>query len=360
MSTDEDETRPDTPEQPEIEALLATAGERGHVLESEIDALAQTFELDDEAVQSLRERLEAAGVEVHDDCGKADVPPTSYANGDLAHYTVDAMSQFLQEAARYPLLRPAEELELARRIERGDLRAKEKLVTHNLRLVVSIAKRYQSAGELTLLDLIQEGMLGLIRAAEKFDWRKGFRFSTYATLWIRQAIQRGLADHGRAIRLPVSIAQRERRVAAMHRELLGSLGREPTEQELAEAAGMSLEELHALASAARVTTSLDRPVGEEGETSLGELIADSSALTGDEVLISLEQEAVRHAVAELPEPDRTVISLRYGFNGDGQPQTFAAIGRRLEITSERVRLIEERALHALALHRELQALDEAA
>ncbi|HYB23863.1 MAG TPA: sigma-70 family RNA polymerase sigma factor [Solirubrobacteraceae bacterium] len=346
--------------QAELDALVETGAERGHVLESEIDLLARTLALGDEDVEALRERLAAAGIGVHDDCGKPGVPPTSYANGDLAHYTVDAMSQFLQEAARYPLLRPAEELELARRIEQGDLVAKEKLITHNLRLVVSIAKRYQSAGEMTLLDLIQEGMLGLIRAAEKFDWRKGFRFSTYATLWIRQAIQRGLADHGRTIRLPVAIAQRERRIAAMQRELLATLGREPSEQELADAAGISLQELHDLSSAARVTTSLDRPVGEEGDTSLGALLPDSAAEVGEEVIIGLGQEAVRRTVAELPEPDRTIIRLRYGLDGDNQPQTFAAIARRMEMTPERVRSIEERALHALALHRELQALGEAA
>jgi RNA polymerase primary sigma factor len=350
----------DAEQQSEIDALLKAGAEHGHVLESEIDQLAQMLELDDEQVEDLRERIEAAAIGVRDDCGRQDVPPTSYANGDLAHYTVDAMGQFLQEAARYPLLRPHEELELAKRIERGDLRAKERLITHNLRLVVSIAKRYQSAGDLTLLDLIQEGMLGLIRAAEKFDWRKGFRFSTYATLWIRQAIQRGLADHGRTIRLPVAIAQRERKVATMQRELLTALGREPTEQELADAADLTLAELHDLAKAARVTTSLDRPVGEEGETSLGALIADSDVSVGDQVTISLEQETVRRTVAELPLLERTVIRLRYGLDGEEAPQTFAAIARRLEITPEQVRAIEERALHGLALHRELQALDKAA
>jgi RNA polymerase primary sigma factor len=288
---------------------------------------------------------------------KADEPEQDHLEALLE---VDAMSLFLQEAARYPLLRPAEELELARRIEQGDLRAKEKLITHNLRLVVSIAKRYQSAGDLTLLDLIQEGMLGLIRAAEKFDWRKGFRFSTYATLWIRQAIQRGLADHGRTIRLPVAIAQRERRIATMHRELLTRLGREPSEQELADAAAVSLQELHDLAKAARVTTSLDRPVGEEGETSLGALVPDGGADVGDEVIVGLGHEAVRRTVAELPEPDRTVIRLRYGLDADAQPQTFAAIARRMQMSPERVRAIEEQALRELAMHRELQALGEAA
>jgi RNA polymerase primary sigma factor len=344
----------------EVDALIATGAERGCVHESEIDGLAQALELDDEHVEELRDRVAAAGLEVHDDCGKAGVAPTSYANGDLAHYTIDAMGQFLKEVGRYPLLAPGEELELAKRIERGDLQAKEQLITHNLRLVVSIAKRYQSAGELTLLDLVQEGMLGLIRAAEKFDWRKGFRFSTYATLWIRQAIQRGLADRGRAIRLPVTVAQRERKVAATYRELTTSLGREPSEQEVADAAGLSLEELHTLAKAARVTTSLDRPVGEDGETPLGALVVADTTEVGEEVVISLEQEAVRRTVAELPEPERTVIRLRYGLDGDNQPQTFAAIGRRLGVTPERVRTLEERALRELALHRELEALGEAA
>jgi len=344
----------------ELEALVAAGAVRGWVRESEIDRLAETLELDDEEVEDLRERLAIAGVEVHDDCGRSGVPPTSYANGDLAHYTVDAMGQFLKEASRYPLLRPAEELELARRIERGDMKAKEKLITHNLRLVVSIAKRYQSAGELTLLDLIQEGMLGLIRASEKFDWRKGFRFSTYATLWIRQAIQRGLSDHGRTIRLPVAIAQRERRIAAVRQELTSTLGREPSEQEVADAAGLALEEVLELAKAARVTTSLDRPVGDESETPLWALVAAETADVGDEVVISLERDAVRRTIAELPEPERTVLRLHYGLDGQNEPQTYAAIARQLGLTPERVRAIEERALQELALHRELAALDEAA
>ncbi len=345
----------------EIEELLAEAADRGAVRESGIDRLAQKLGLDFEEVQELRERLAGAGVEVEDDCGRPGVPATSYANGELVHYTVDAMGQFLKEAGRYPLLRPAEELELAKRIERGDMQAKEKLINHNLRLVVSIAKRYQSAGELTLLDLIQEGMLGLIRASEKFDWRKGFRFSTYATLWIRQAIQRGLTDHGRTIRVPVAIAQRERSVAATQRDLAAKLGREPSEQELADAAGMTLADLRTLAQAARVTTSLDRPVGEEAGTTLGALLVDAQATdVGDEVLISLEQGTVRRTVGELPEPDRTVIRLRYGLDGDDEPQTLTAIGRQLGLPARTVRTIEERALRELALHREMDALRRAA
>ncbi len=343
----------------ELDALIEAGAQQGHVLESDIESLARARELDDEELDTVRERLQDAGIEVREVTAKRE-PTPGLAGADLGQHVLDAMSQFLQEAARYPLLRPAEELELAKRIERGDLRAKEKLITHNLRLVVSIAKRYQSAGELTLLDLVQEGMLGLIRAAEKFDWRKGFRFSTYATLWIRQAIQRGLADHGRPIRLPVAIAQRERRITAMQRELVAMLGREPSELEIADAAGVSLQELHELLTAARVITSLDRPVGEDGETSLGELVADGSPQVGEEVILGLGREAVHRTVAELAEPDRTVIRLRYGLEGDMRPETCTAIARRLQMTPERVRAIEERALGELALREELQALDEAA
>src|SRR5246500_5730940 len=185
--------------------------------------------------------------------GRLDSPIEKIDLGTSDTFIPEAVDQLLAHSRRYPLLTPAQEIELAKRIERGDLHAKELLVNSNLRLVASNARRYQNQG-LPLGDLVQEGMLGLIRASEKFDWRKGFRFSTYATLWIRQAIQRGLADHGRSIRLPVAIAQRERRVATMHRELVSTLGREPSEQELAQAADVTLEELEALAKAARVTT----------------------------------------------------------------------------------------------------------
>jgi RNA polymerase primary sigma factor len=344
----------------ELESLLAAGGERGFVHESEIDSLAQALALEDDDVEELRDRLASAGVAVHDDCGAVDVPATSYANGDLIHFTVDAMAQFLRDAARYPLLKPSEEIDLARRIERGDLEAKEKLISHNLRLVVSIAKRYQRSGEMTLLDLIQEGMLGLIRATEKFDWRKGFRFSTYATLWIRQAIQRGLENSGRTIRLPVHVAQRSRKVGRVERELTVRLGREPTIEEIAREAQLTIEQVEEVRDAARVTTSLDRPVGEDLETPAGALIPAEGPSVGEEVLISLEQETVRRTVAELPDPERTVIRMRYGLDGDENPQSLAAIGRHLGITPERVRSIEERALRELARHRELEALGEAA
>ena len=210
-----------------------------------------------------------------DDCGREAEPPTSYANGELAAMTGDTLQLFLRDIRRHPLLSADEEIELAKRIERGDLEAKERMVNSNLRLVVSLAKKYQGH-ELSLLDLIQEGILGLIRAAEKFDWRKGYKFSTYATFWIRQAIQRGLANQGRTIRIPVHIGQRERKIARVERELAVKLERPPTDEEIAEAADITLRELEETRDAARTVTSLDRPVGEEEDTVLGDLFASDA------------------------------------------------------------------------------------
>lgn len=273
---------------------------------------------------------------------------------ELAQFTVDAMTQFLAGVSRYRLLTGAEELELARRIEQGDLGAKEKLISHNLRLVVSIAKRYQGNPNMTLLDLVQEGTLGLIRAAEKFDWRRGFKFSTYATLWIRQAIQRGLADKARVIRLPASVEQSERKVAAARRRLAGELAREPTTEELAQATGLSLGQVSQLADAPRVVTSLDRPVGEDEETTLGALLVGDAQDLGEALHDRIARQQIRHAVTAMPEPQRSIIWLRYGLD-DEDPRTYAAIGRQLKLDPERVRQLEKRALKELALQRELAA-----
>jgi RNA polymerase primary sigma factor len=195
---------------------------------------------------------------------------------------------------------------------------------------------------------------------EKFDWRKGFRFSTYATLWIRQAIQRGLADRGRTIRLPANVAQRERKMATAERALTTRLGREPTPEEIAEAAELDVAEVYALRDASRVVTSLDRPVGSDGETAFGDLLAGDVASPEEEVQITLSEETVRSTVAELPERERDVIKLRYGLNGSRDPLPLSQVGRQLGISPERVRQIEENALEHLALRREMQGLREAA
>src|SRR5919199_2965485 len=228
---------------PTLDDLIHAGHENGCVDESQLSATVEELELDDEDIDALRARLQEEGIEVRDDCGRVDTPPTAVTHPDLAVHTTDALQLFLNEAGRYPLLTPAEEVELAKRVERGDLAAKERMINSNLRLVVSIARKYQNVGELSLLDLIQEGMLGLIRAVEKFDWRKGFRFSTYATLWVRQAIGRALDERGRTIRLPINVAQRERRIANSERELSTRLGRAPTIDELAEHAHLRPDQI---------------------------------------------------------------------------------------------------------------------
>src|SRR3954469_23962075 len=273
---DQDPTRVDDEHQvprevapDDLDAFVERAAEAGRVSYEWIEDFAREHELAPEQLADLYDRLEDRGVEC-EDCGRTEVEPTRFRIDDLAHQTTDAMQLFLNEAGRHRLLTPDEEIELAKRIERGDLAAKERMVNSNLRLVVSIARKYRNTGELTLLDLIQEGILGLIRAAEKFDWRKGFRFSTYATLWIRQAIQRGLADRGRMIRLPVNVAQRERKIARTERELAAKLGREATVEEIAREAELAPEAVREMREASRVVASLDRPVGEEGDASLGE------------------------------------------------------------------------------------------
>ncbi len=272
--------------------------------------------------------------------------------------TLDSLQLLLREAGRYPLLRPDEEIELAKRIERGDLAAKDRMINSNLRLVVANARRYQGQG-LALGDLIQEGMLGLIRAVEKFDWRKGFRFSTYATLWIRQAIQRGLENTSRTIRLPVHVAQRSRKVGRVERELTTKLGHEPTDEEIAMAADLPLEEVIEIRKADKAVVSLDKPVGDDGDTSLGELLSLETRAVHDEVADNLRSETLLSAIADLPEAERNVIEMRFGA-GDQEPQTLSQAGKKLGVSTERARQIEERALRRLSQRPELMAMREAA
>jgi RNA polymerase primary sigma factor len=325
---------------------------------SEVSEAVQHADLGDDDAQALHDLLQARGVELADDCGRTGIEQTSYLPDALSQRTTDAMSLFLQEVRRYPLLSRDDEVELSKRIEKGDLEAKERLVNSNLRLVISNARKYQGH-DLPLLDLIQEGILGLIRAAEKFDWRKGYKFSTYATFWIRQAIQRALDNRARTIRIPVHLGQRERKIGRAQADLAAKLGRDPTDEEIAEAAELDLSEIVEAREAARVVTSLDRPVGEEDETSLGALLPSGDRGPDEEVDISLREDALREALDRLPEPEREVVKLRYGINGN-DPTPLSETGRRLGISSDTVRKLERKALTELAASRELEALRPAA
>ena len=343
---------------PEVAALVARGEERGCINLSEFDELAQALELAEDDVHMLEAHLEGQGVDIADDCGRAEVEATTFRNGELAAATTDALQLFLNEIRRYPLLNAAEEVKLSKRIEQGDLEAKERMINSNLRLVVSIAKKYQGQ-ELSLLDLIQEGIFGLIRASEKFDWRKGYKFSTYATFWIRQAIQRGLANKARTIRIPVHIGQRERKIVRAERQLSAKLGREPSDDEIAREAELPLDQVEEVRDAARTVTSLDRPVGEEGDTALGDLLEGGAPPVDQEVEVSLSEQLLHRTIEELPETERAVIRLRFGINGD-DPQPLRETGRRLGLSAERVRQIESKALKRLAMRRELEALREVA
>jgi RNA polymerase primary sigma factor len=326
---------PELASRSEVAALVVRGEERGCVALSELDDVAQALELAEEQIEELASWLERQGIELSDDCGREGVDPLSFRNGELAGATTDALQLFLNEIRRYPLLSAPEEIELTKRIETGDLQAKERMINSNLRLV-------------------QEGIFGLIRATEKFDWRKGYKFSTYATFWIRQAIQRGLANKARTIRVPVHIGQRERKIARTDRDLQARLGREPNDEEIAEAAELPVAQVEEVREAARTVTSLDRPVGVEGDAALGELL-EGGAPVDEEVELSLSEELLRRTVEDLPQPERDVIRLRFGIDGE-DPQPLRETGRRLGLSPERVRRLESRALKQLAMRRELEAL----
>jgi RNA polymerase primary sigma factor len=337
----------------QIDALIARGEQEGCINLSQLNELVGEHELDEDEVARVYEQLEERNIELSDDCGHESADST-YVNGHLAVATTDALQLFLNEAGRWPLLTKEEEVELSKRIERGDAEAKERMINSNLRLVVSIAKKYQGHG-LSLLDLIQEGIIGLIRAVEKFDWRRGFKFSTYATWWIRQAVQRGVANKSRTIRIPVHIADREQRIARAERTLAPKLGRQPTEEEVAKQAKLPLKQVREVRQAARAITSLDRPVG-EGDAALGDLFAAEGSEPEEELTVSLEQDVLRRAVSQLPDREREVVKRRYGLNGDRDPASLDAIGKELGLTRERVRQIEASALEQLAVNREIEAL----
>src|SRR5690348_12872402 len=341
-----------------IEVMLQHGEEQGCLNLTEVHDVLDSLELDDDEVEAFYRRVDERGIELSDDCGRQEARDPTYVNGDLAVATTDALQLFLNEAGRYPLLTAAQEVELAKRIERGDRDAKDTMINSNLRLVVSIAKKYQGHG-LSLLDLIQEGIIGLIRAVEKFDWRRGYKFSTYATWWIRQAVQRGVANKSRTIRIPVHIVEREQKLARAERELLLELERPPTDQELAKKAKLPLKHVREVRAAARAVASLDKPVGDDDSASYGDLFASDERAPDEQVEVELTERALHDAVRDLPPREQEILRLRYGLDGSADPKSLEEIGRIMGITRERVRQLESEALRRLAERREIAALKAA-
>jgi RNA polymerase primary sigma factor len=324
----------------DVRILLESSEVTGRIRAVEVAELVEQHELNPLEHEALMAELDKRGIEVVDEPA---VEPLVLAPAEM---TTDALQLFLREAARHPLLTAAQEVALAKQIERGDELAKARMIQSNLRLVVSIAKNYRNQG-LPFLDLIQEGTLGLIRAVEKFDWRRGFKFSTYATWWIRQAVARALADKGRTIRMPVHIVERLQKIGRAERALWTRLGREPTIDEIADEANISAQQVIEVRSAARASTSLDAPVGDFDDAVIGDFVAGDDPLPEETVELRLRSEALRSALAELPEREREVICLRYGLDGS-ETCTLEQIGRHLGLTRERVRQIELDALRHLS------------
>ncbi|HKD34748.1 MAG TPA: sigma-70 family RNA polymerase sigma factor [Gaiellaceae bacterium] len=325
----------------EPRAFIEEAEELGELEEEVLEAYAHEHELEDEEIAALRAELEERGVEL---ISAPHAEPVARVTAPVSGAT-DSLTLFMNEAGRYPLLTAAEEVALAKRVERGDLAAKERMINSNLRLVVSIAKRYQGHG-LQLGDLIQEGVIGLNRAVEKFDWRKGFKFSTYATWWIRQACQRAVSNQSATIRVPTHVHERRVKLNRARQRLQAASGDEPTQEELAKATGLELRYVEEALGAVEASVSLNQAVGSDGEGELGDLFADPNSLDPEtEAAEALRARSVREAVRNLPERERRVLELRFGF--DGEPTSLEQIGRELKISRERVRQVERDALAAL-------------
>jgi RNA polymerase primary sigma factor len=343
----------------EVQSLLDRGAEDGCLTLSEVSDVGRALGLQEGEIESLYEVIHERGIDLQDDCGRESVAASDYLNGEVAAATTDALQLFFQDVERFRLLSAQEEVELAQRIERGDQAARDRMVNSNLRLVISIARRYQNRG-LALLDLIQEGVLGLIRAVDKYEWRRGFKFSTYATWWIRQSIQRAVASKTREIRIPENVVDLERRVLRAEEALAARLGRQPTDQELAEAAQITPNRMQELRRVARAVTSLDRPVGQEQDSRLGDLVSSGEAGPEELVSVSLTEQTLREAVASLPDLERQVVALRYGLDGDPEPQSLREVARRLGLQPQRVRQLEVGALERLAVSREVLGLRGAA
>ena len=339
-------------QQAAIDELLDRAAENGCLEFSAIGEAIEGGQLDDDQVEHVYAEAQKRGIRLSDDCGRE--AQDAYSQSAIADATSDSLQLFLRDIAQRPLLTATEEVELAKRIERGDQAAKQRMIESNLRLVVSNAKRYRGLG-LPFLDLIQEGILGLIRAVEKFDWRRGFKFSTYATWWIRQAMQRAIQHQARTIRVPVHVAQELSRVRTAERRLGSELGRDPTPEELAKRLEMPIAQLDALRASERVPVSLETPIGSEGDTELGALIPSDGPSPHEEVELDLEEASIRRALGHLDPKARMVIELRFGI-GDRDPLTLREVAEQVGLSAEGVRKLERRALMRLAEERELQAL----
>ena len=337
----------------ELAALLDAAEPSGQLRQQDLVELLEPLELDQLELEAVYTELDRRGIElVTEEPEKEPPPPPQPAAVQPVETTTDSLQLFLREAGKHALLTAAQEVELAKKIERGDLMAKQRMIQSNLRLVVSIAKNYRNQG-LPFLDLIQEGTLGLIRAVEKFDWRRGYKFSTYATWWIRQAVARALADKARTIRMPVHIVERMQKMNRAERTLWMELGREPTLEEIAEEASLPVEQAREVKAAARASASLDQPVGEQEDAVFGDFVAGDDPLPEERVETSLRSQALAVALQALPDRERQVLVLRYGLV-DQEPKTLEEIGKRLGLTRERVRQIELESLRRLAGLREMQ------
>jgi RNA polymerase primary sigma factor len=339
-------------------ALVAEGREKGFLTYAEIVSAFEDVELTKEQLEEFLSRLTERGIDVLDDEADREAPVESGLDLTVEP-SLDSLRLYLREIGRVPLLTAEQEVSLAKRIERGDMAAKQQMTEANLRLVVSIAKGYLGRG-LSFLDLIQEGSLGLIRAVEKFDYRRGYKFSTYATWWIRQAVTRAIADKARTIRIPVHMVEKLNRVVHMERQMTQRLGRDPRPEELAHELRMGVDEVREILRLAQLPVSLERPVGEDDDSSLGDFVEDESAISPfDEASRTLRDTDVRRALAALPERERRVLELRFGLTGD-QPRTLEEVGRAFGVTRERIRQIENNTLRKLQALPEAQRLRESA
>jgi RNA polymerase primary sigma factor len=338
----------------ELRALIDRGQELGFLSIEDVAEALDAISLDGHTAEELYRHLDEAGIELLEPADArarvaelADESERPRTKVSAVEQTTDALQLFLKDIGRVPLLTAAQEVDLAKRIESGDQIAKRRMVEANLRLVVSIAKGYRGRG-LPFLDLIQEGTLGLVRAVEKFDWRRGFKFSTYATWWIRQAVTRALADKGRTIRIPVHVVEKLNQISRAERALVGQLGREPTAEEIAHAAGLATAEVEDILRSAQPIVSLEKPVGEDDESELGRFLADESTPAPEVAAESaLRDQALRDLLNQLSYRERRVLELRYGLSGE-KPRTLDELGRMFNVTRERIRQVENQSLQKLA------------